>query len=387
MWMATVSTSTAIWVQQLVVGWVIYDLSRSALLTSLGLGVGMLPLLMSPLGGLLADALDRRKLLAFSFAYRGAVALGFSVVVILGLVETWHIFLFSLMMGLGMVVTAPAWSSLVGKVVPKENLVNAFALTTLGSSITGLAVPVVAGLLVVFVGPGVTMLLGATMYVASSSIVMAVRSEGPGGNGLHRRSALSELAYGVRYVARDRLLMGVVLLAAVPAILAIPFLQGLMPVFASEVFEVGPAGLGMLMSALAAGATLGTFALASLGTLRRKGLYLIFGLALASVAMIAFSRSPSAFLAVPVLVLVTGGLSTFHAVGSAVVQTVVPDELRGRVSSLNSALMGLSPLGFVLSGGLAALLGAPMAVLIAGSAIGFLLLGLSLRFRRLRRFE
>ena len=388
LWAGTVASSAAMWVQQLVVGWLIYDLSRSAVMTSLGLGVGALPLLLvAPLGGLLADGWDRRKLLAFSFAYRAAVALGFTVVVMLGLVETWHIFLFSLMMGLGVAVSGPAWSSLVPRVVPRENLVNAFAVASLGASATGLAVPVMAGLLVAIVGAGGALLFGATMWLVASAVVLTMRVERPDRNDLHRRSAISDLADGARYVLREPLVLSLILFASVFAILIPPFIRGLMPVFASEVFNVGPAGLGLLMSSLGAGSVLGTFTLASLGDMRHKGRYLVGGFALAGAAMIAYSHSPSVVLALPVLILVTAGLSTSFSLSEASIQGVVPDKLRGRVSSLEFALLGLSPVGFMLSGGLAALLGAPSATMVAGIAMAVLLLGLSLRFRQVWRFE
>ena len=153
------------------------------------------------------------------------------------------------------------------------------------------------------------------------------------------------LLEGIRYVLNTPLLLGLFALNAMPAMLIMPSVNGLMPVYAAEVFEVDARGLGLLVSAFGAGSTLGTFALASLGDIKAKGIALICGIIITAVTTLIFSVNaffPTAYLN---LMIISAAMMMYFSVTSAVVQGTVPDEYRGRVTGLYMITWGAVPAG------------------------------------------
>ena len=387
-WAAILLTSSAQWLQQVVVGWLTYEVTRSPLLTVLAMGLAALPnLVVAPFGGVLADRWDRAKLLATAYAFKGTLTAGFAAAVVSGRTEAWHIFAFIMAMGLAQSLSFPARLAIVPRIVPREYLFNAFAISMLTSSSARLAVPAAAGLLIAVLGPGRSLFAGAAMFLVASATVATIKLRTAEREQARPRSAVKDLLEGVRYVKGEPVLLPVVLMGAATYLLIVPTVHALMPVYASEVFKVGPAGLGLMMSALGLGATLGTLLLASIGEVRYKGRFMLGCLALVAVAALAFSRIPVLAVALPVLVLLNGGFDTFGAVRQATLQAVPPDVLRGRASGVNQMGSGLLALGSLLLGGVAELFGAPSATLIGALMMGPCLVGITLRYRRVWAFS
>ena len=145
LWTATLLAGGAGWTHQVVVGWLTFYMTQSALLTSLALGLGALPFLfVGPVAGVLADGWDRRKLLALCFGYQATITAGFAGLLVVGSIETWHMFAFVLATGLSSAVLHPAMMSLLPNTVPRESLLNAFALRSLAFNATRLTVPALA---------------------------------------------------------------------------------------------------------------------------------------------------------------------------------------------------------------------------------------------------
>jgi MFS family permease len=388
LWGATLTSSSGFWVQEIVVGWLTYDLTRSPLITSLALGLAVLPLLPgAPVGGVLADLLDRRKLLVAVWAYQAVVTAGFSVAVLVDRVETWHIFAYVLAMGSAWAVSDPAWFAIVPNIVPRRSLINAFALGWLAHHLAQLAVPAAAGLLIALKGPGPALVAGAVMFLGGSLAAAVMRVDPPGRVEARRVEPLQQFREGIRYVRDERTVLGLILIGAVTLLLLPPFVNGLMPVYASEVFHVGPAGLGLLISAIGIGSTASAILLASLGDVRHKGRAIVIALVLLIAGAIAFSRMPAIGLAIPPLVLLSGALTAMFAVQEASIQSVVPDRLRGRVSSVGTMITGFYAVGSLLGGGLAELLDAPTATLAGSAMLVVVSLGLLLKFKQVWRFE
>ncbi len=370
------------------VGWLTYDVSRSPFLTVLAIGLGTLPyLLTAPIGGVLADRLDRARLLASIYLGKALVYVVFSVVVIAGWVEVWHVFAFVITMGLLQSVAFPARQSIVPSVVPRDYLVNAFAVMLLTSSTLQLALPTLTGLSIEIQGPGATLLVGAVMYLGAAIAVGTVRLPAADRMGTRTESVLGQFADGLRYVRRDPVLLPVVLMSAAVYILIVPTVHGLLPVYASEVFDVGPVGLGLMASSLGVGAALGAVILASVRTLRHKGRLMVGCLVLSFVAAAAFSQSPSLLVALPLIVLVNVGFDGFAMVRTASIQIVAPDAMRGRATAVNSMGSGLAPIGGVALGAVAQMLGAPFATLIGAVLMALVLLLIVNRSRHIWRFD
>ena len=385
-WLATMFSSGGFWLQQVIVGWLTYEVTDSAFWTSVALGLDALPILfVGPVGGLLVDNFDRRKLMAFIYGYQAAVTLIFATVVLTGNLQAWHIFAFIFFMGLAWVVTDPARMSLISNIVPRESLVNAFALNSMAFSVTRLATPAVGGVLIAVAGAGPALLVETTLQIGAVCAVLALRVVTIPKPRMNLASVRDGLLEGVRYVLNTPILLGLFALNAMPAMLIMPSVNGLMPVYAAEVFEVDARGLGLLVSAFGAGSTLGTFALASLGDIKAKGIALICGIIVTAFTTLLFSVNaffPTAYLN---LMIISAAMMMYFSVTSAVVQGTVPDEFRGRVTGLYMITWGLFPLGSLLAGWLAENLGVQHATQITSGIMLLILAFAAWRFRTLWR--
>ena len=386
--MSTLFASSGFWLQLVVVGWLAYQVTESAFWTTLALSLDTLPiLLVGPVGGLLADNFDRRKLLVFIHSYQAVLAAAFACVVLTGNLEAWHIFAFIFFMGLGWVITDPAHMSLIPNMVPREKLINAFALKSLAISAPRLAVPALGGVMIVFAGPGLTLTIEAALQICAVFAVLQMKVPKPARPSLHVPSAFRELRKGVRYVLNEPVLIGLFALAATVVLLAMPLIHGLMPVYAAEVFHVDARGLGLLMSAAGAGSTLGTFVLASMGDVRAKHVVVLASVGALTLSTAIFSVNAFFHTAYLNLMIVSAAIMVFMAVSSAVVQSTVSDEYRGRVGGLFMMTWGLLPLGSLAAGFMAERLGAPHATQMAAAAM-LLLFGLAVwRIRALRHLN
>ena len=388
LWLATVFSSGGFWLQQVVVGWLAYETTGSAFWTSLALGLDALPiLLVGPIGGVLVDNFDRKKMLAIIYGYQAVVTAVFSAVVLTGNLEAWHIFAFIFFMGLSWVVTDPARMSLIPNIVPRESLVNAFALNSMAFSVTRLALPALGGVMIAVWGPGPTLLLEAALQVCAVCTALYLKVRKSDRPALRLPTVFSDLREGVRYVLSQPLLIGLFTLTAMPALLVMPSIQGLMPVYAAEVFNVDARGLGLLLSAVGAGSTLGTFALASIGDIRRKTVVVLVSVLVLAVGTAIFSINVFFHTAYLNLMIVSAAMMTLFSVSSATVQSTVPDEYRGRVSSLYMLTWGLFPFGSLAAGFLAERLGAPHATQIAAGTMLVLFALAVWRIKTLRRLD
>ena len=387
LWASTLFFSGAFWMQQVVMGWLTYELTQSALLTSLAMGLDALPILIAgPLGGLLVDRWDKRKLLAGVFLYQSLLALGFGALALLGTVNAWHVFTFIFLMGVAWVIADPARMALIPSIVPRHSLVNAFALNSLAFGITRLAIPAVGGMLLAFAGAGYAILLQSALVAIAAATALglnvvpsAVQSK------LNPKVALSEILEGARYIREHQVVLGLLLFGFLPTVLISPFLHGLIPVYAAEVYEVGPATLGLLMSAVGAGFLTGTLVLASLGDVPHKGLMILGCIALICVSMVAFALNPTIALAYPIVALGSMGTMGYFSITSATMQSILPDGIRGRVSGIYILTFGAMPLGNLTAGVISENFGAPVATLIACGLIVIAATLLMLKFPSIRR--
>ena len=382
LWGLTSSASAGWALQEVVIGWLTYDLTGSAFLTSMALGLGALPVLVvGPLGGLLVDSLDRRSLLAAVSAYQAVVTSAFAIMVILDRIEAWGILSFALLAGLPWVVAEPSRMSLVPRFVPKEGLVNAFALNSMAFSATRLATPALGGLMLAVMGAGPALLVQVGLSGVGVFMALSLRFEETNRVAFRLGSALTGLKEGARYVRGEPVILGLILLGAIPPVLVMPFVHGLMPVYAAEVFDVGPGGLGVLFAALGVGSTIGTVGLASLGQVRRQGRLIVLALVWLGVGMALLTQVQSFVVALPVLATLGVGVSGFWTTTTAAILVRVDEQLRGRVAGLYMVTWGLYPVGSLLAGTLAERFSPPTATITAAGLVAVSLTAMLLRSR------
>ena len=386
-WASSFFSISGFMLQQVIIGWLTFHLTQSAFLTVVVLGLDALPiLLVGPMGGVLVDLWDRRKLLALASSYHATISLAFGVLEILGRVDTWHIFGFVVMMGLGWVVVDPGRMSVISTVVPKQNLVNAFALNGMGFSMARFAAPAAGGVVLALAGPGEALLLEAAVHLTAVPLILLISLPPRDRAKTQVLSVFSEMLAGARYVRGEPAILLLLVIGIIPPLFVFPFVNALMPVYASEVYDTGSIGLGLLLSSVGAGSAIGTLVLASFGEIKFKGRLIVGGIAVTGVAMVAISQNPYFALAFPCLMVLSAAVTMFHATTGATIQGIVQDEFRGRVSSFYILAFGLWPVGSLISGSLAQGLGAPSATLIASGLVAAALAAALLRSRAVWRF-
>ncbi len=370
LWVASVGTSGGYFFQQVLIGWLTYDLTQSAFLTSVALGLDKLPnLIAAPLGGVLVDNVDRRKVLAIVPAYQCALSVAFGLVILLGLVEPWHIFAFVLLMGFSWVIIEPARMAIIPGIVGEERLVNAFSLVQLAFSTTMLIGPLVGGIALASMGPAAAVFVAAGSQFVAMLIGTAIRTRNRTESRVTLHTALSGLAGSFRLVRDTPVVQAMLLMALIGPLVVVPFSSGLMPVFAAEVYGVGPTRLGALLSLIGAGSMMATIVLASMGDIPRKGYAVMAGVLIASVGLVLLAVAPSFSLAVLAALVVGVGFTSAQTLVSSLLQRVVPSDYRGRISGIWMMTWGTVVSGGLVAGALAGPLGAPLAALVgAGMA-------------------
>ena len=387
LWTGTMLMGAGQWIQQVTLGWLLYELTSSSVLLGVLNGLRALPFLVAgPIAGVAADRMDRQRLMLSSQYLLVATALGMGVVVASGLVEVWHIFLFTLITGIAWSFNEPVRQSLVPNVVPKEDLMNAIALNSAGFNLTKIAGPALGGVLIALFGAAGNFFVQGAAYMGVLVMVYLMHVP-PTPEEARRSSAMANLKEGFSYVWSTPAVLALMMTAYVPRVFAVPY-QTLMPVFQKDVLGVGPEGLGMLMAAPGVGAVFAVLTLASVASrLKRQGLLLLASLILLGIFLILFSRITSFPLALLVLVAVGAFQVLFMATTNTMLQVIVPDELRGRVMSLYMLDRGLMPAGALFAGVTAHFIGAPATVSMMGAIVIVLVLVVAWRVPLIRALE
>jgi len=373
---ATVATAFAIEMSFVAIGWQVYAIHRDPL--DLGLvGLAMflpLPLLALPAGHL-SDRYPRRTVLALAIALDAVVAVGLLAVTRAGAEETWPFFALAFGTGVASAVGAPAGRAMTPSLVPQAILVKAFAQRSVALQLSVIVGPAVGGLLFAL-DPELVYVVSSVFSLAALVAILAMHT-GRDGAGAGSPDLASVLG-GVRLVRRTPVLLGAISLD----LFAVLFggAVALLPVFARDVLEVGPAGLGLLRAAPAVGALGAAIVLAHRPVHRRAGRTLLTVVALYGITIVVFGLSETMWLSL--LALAAGGaVDTVSVVlRQTILPLVTPDELRGRVTAVEMVFISASnELGAFESGVAAALIGAVPAVVFGG----LVTIGVALTWTRL----
>ena len=384
LWTGTFMMSAGQWIQQVTLGWLIYDLTGNSMLLGALNGLRALPFLITgPMAGVAADRMDRKKLLLRTQWILVVTALCMGSVVASGYLKVWHIFLFTLITGVAWTFTEPVRQSMIPSLVPKKELANAIALNSGGFNLMKIIGPALGGGMIALFGASGNFFVQAIAYTGVLFMVYWMHVP-PTPEEARRSSALANLKEGFVYVWSTPAVLALMMLAYVPRIFAVPY-QTLMPVFQKDVLKVGPEGLGLLMAAPGLGALLAVLVLASVATrLRRQGVFLVISILILASFLILFSRIKSFPLALITLVAAGVFQMFFLASTNTLLQLTVPDKLRGRVMSLYMLDRGFMPAGALFAGITAHLVGAPATVATMGAIVIVLTLLVAWRVPALR---
>lgn len=368
LWGGTMLMSAGQWIQQVTLGWLLYDLTGSAILLGALNGLRTLPFLVSgPIAGVVIDRMDRRKLLIQIHYVLVVTAFAMGALAAASLVRVWHLFVFTLITGVAWSFNQPLRVTLVSNTVPQRELTNALALESGGFNITKVLAPVVGGALIAWFGVAGNFFVQGAAYAGVAFMIYLIRVTTPARTS---ESSISQhFKEGLAYTWSNPLVMALMVTAFVPGIFAMPYLA-LTPIFQKDVLKVGPEGLGLMMAAPGVGAILSMLLLASIANrVMRQGLLLLSALIVWGCFLILFSRTTTLPLALLALSGIGGCQIFFGVTSNALIQSIVPNELRGRVLSLYLIDRGLSPAGSMLAGVMAHMIGAPATVAILGSFV------------------
>ena len=280
--------STGQWVQQVTLGWLLYDLTGNSMLLGALNGLRALPFLVTgPMAGVAADRMDRRKLLLYTQWVLIITAILMGALVASPFLHVWHIFLFTLITGVAWTITEPVRMSMIPSVVPKRDLANAIALNSGGFNLMKVIGPALGGAMIAWFGAADNFFVQGIAYTGVLAMIYLMHIP-PHSADAKRATAFANLKEGVAYVWSTPAVLALMMLAYVPRVFAVPY-QTLMPVFQKDVLHVGPEGLGLLMAAPGIGAVIAVLTLASLGhRIKRQGLLLVGSIVILGFFLIRF---------------------------------------------------------------------------------------------------
>jgi len=350
--------------QQVAVVWQLYLLTRSPLALGMLGFFRIAPIAVFALGGgVLADALDRRRLMLVTQTLLALVSVAFAILSHTQRTTPAAIYALSFVAGAATAFDNPARQALVPRLVDSEQLPNALSLYVTTFQIAMVAGPSIGGALLATSGPTAIYVLDVLSYAAVIGALLSMehRQTGRGVSQINAGAALD----GLRFIRRSPLIWSTMLLDFIATFFAGSLL--LLPIFADQLLQVGPRGLGLLYAAQPVGAALMGVGLSSFPPLRRQGAALLWAVAVYGAAVALFGVSRWFWLGF-VLLAISGAADTVSAVIRNIVrQTQTPDELRGRMSSVNMVFfMGGPQLGEVEAGVVAKLFGARVSVVSGG---------------------
>ena len=382
----------AFWMDLLVLGWLVLELTGSPFLVSLVGTFRLLPLgLTGFIFGSLGDRFPKRRILIAAQVVNTIATMGLTVLLLLGTTQLWHLYLTALITGAAWAADFPVRRALIRDLVPEEAVVNAVALDA--ASLTGMSMVgrFLGGGLIALSGAGGSYLFLCLCYVVGLVMLLRVSASPPDAPDVsgqpHRNSLIQGIKEGLVYSWRTPIVRSVLLVTVLFNLLVAPYLQ-LTPIFAKEVLGVGPALLGLMSGMDGMGALLGSMVLATMGSnLRRLGVVFLAGTLVVSISIVLFSASTVFLLSVATLFFAGIGLSGFATMQIAIVVSVARPDMRGRAIGAVTLAIAAMPLGMVYMGLLADRYGAPAAVG-ANAAACLVLLLIMVAFQPgLRRFK
>jgi len=388
LWTGTLISHTGDWLDQIALNWLVLEQTGSAFyLGMVNLCRGMPILLFTLIGGAVADRMERRRLMMLTQGTAMGLAVLLAVMVLSGNAPLWGILVIATMRGSVIAFNLPARHSLIPMLVPREDLPNAVALNSMTMNVTKVLGPVLSGLIIAAFGTGACFALNAVSFVAVLWTLAMMRFPPASAEVTAPKEALvTSIFSGLRFVRSNRVILLLVLVSLIPTFFAQPYIQ-LLAIFAYDVFQTGPVGLGILTASAAFGSVFGALVMAGSGASMQRGSVMLALLIGCGVSLAGFAANPSATAAPFILFFVGALFMAYNATHATLLQLVVPDIYRGRVLSTLFLNRGIVSLGTAGSATIASVLGARAAYGLMATGVilfGLALLTLTPVIRRLR---
>ena len=368
LWLGQIVSVTGSQMQSVAINWHVYLLTKSALALGLvGLFRGAPIIVCSLVGGVVADAVNRKRLMIATQSVMLTTAALLAVATIMGLKSVWPIYILSAFASAENACDIPARQSLMPSLVPAADFPNAVSLGLVVFNVATIGGPALAGFVLAGSGPAIIYAINAASFLAVIAALLAMRVTGSPDLQVGRRDALSftALKEGLQFVWRTPIIVQTMTLDFAATFFASATL--LLPIFARERLHVDARGYGFLAAAPAIGSVITALVMARIGTFRREGRLVVVAVAIFGVATAAFGVSRVFWFSLLMLA-ATGAADTVSTVlRQTIRQLVTPNHIRGRMTAINMMFfMGGPQLGELEAGALAALIGAPLSVVVGG---------------------
>ncbi|HYA30097.1 MAG TPA: MFS transporter [Acidobacteriota bacterium] len=366
--------------------WQIYELTNSPLqIGLLGLARALPQIFLLLVGGLLADAIDRRKLMMCTQSGLFCVSTSLALLSFFGKASPHMLYAATMFLAIFTSLEQPSRQSMIPNLVPRANLAQALALQGTQRYVPIIAGPSLAGVVLAFSGPAACYAVDACSWLAMLSALRILRAKVPEGGGW-KTISFESLRQGFQFVWSHGVIFPLMVLDFSATFFGNA--RGLFPIFARDILFVGPKGLGLLYASRAVGSLFAAIGMTMLGPVRRGGRWIIIGITIYGLSTAIFAQSRVFWFSVLMLALTGVGDTISSILRSTINQLSTPDELRGRMSSINSIFTSNGPqLGQFESGLVAAWFGAEVSALTGGLATLLILGAVAAAYPIVRQFR
>ena len=386
LWLGMMAMMAGMQMQMLARGYLVYDLTGSAsLLGFVSAGMAIPMLFLAPFGGVIADRVERKRLIQGGQFIVAIFALIIGAAIFTDRIEWYHLLIVSILQGTVWTFMMPARQAIIPQIVGPERIGNAMALNAAGMSAMTLIAPAVAGGLYAWAGPANVYFIISGLSILSVIVTTLVPKPERAAAPSQKRNMFSDIGAGLVYIKGNSMVLVLLVMGLATTLLASPF-RMLLPVFVVDIYHRGPDSMGLLVAIMGGGSLVGSLAIAALGNWRR-GMLLIIGSFVSGAALLLISAFPFYFAGAAIMVLVGLGDAGRRTINMGLIMEVVEDQYRGRVMSVFMMNFGLMPLGVLPAGMIADALGGQMAIAILGALLILVTVAVLFSQKGLRSFQ
>jgi MFS family permease len=377
------------WMDQVTRGWLIYELTNSAVQLGLVRGIQAVPfLLLSPIAGSAADRYSRKLQVIVAQAANGLIYAVTAVLIFTGEIRPWHVYVTAFLMAMVQVFQQPARGAMVSDAVPPENLTNAIGMNAVVFNVARSTGPALAGMLIAIFGTGGSYTVQAIFFFLATVWTVQLSSTQQAERRAHDHASHAEsfgrsIIEGFKFSWKNEEVRTSLLIVTFASLFIVPFTT-LLPVFARDILGVGATGQGLLLTAMGIGALCSAILIASVGDQLPRGMLMLGGVTVYGFLIVIFAGSHWFQLSLVVM----GIVGLCHVFAHALVQTVIqfysPSEFRGRTIAIFHMSQVIMTIGAMLTGSLSALIGARWAVASMGIVGALTMIGIYVIFPRAR---
>lgn len=383
-WFGMLISLIGSWIQTVAQSWLMFDLTHSAFLLGFAGFLTFIPVfLFTLLAGVVADRVNKIRILLVTQSAFMVLAFALGLLAQTKLITTGHIMAIAALNGIVMAFDGPSRQAIVAELVGRQHLLNAIALNSAAFNSARIIGPAFAGILIAAVGmSGCFYINGASFLAVIAALLMIKNRERLLAN-CSNTHAFTDLKQGLAFIVGNKKLLALIGMVAVISLCGFSYVI-LMPVVAADILHVGAKGFSILMSCAGIGALTAALTLAGLGDFRHKGLLLRFAAITFGLALMVFSLSKTYTVSLLVLIAIGWSSVTTLSIINTLLQTNVPDNFRGRImSAYMFTFSGMMPLGNLLAGWLAHILGVMQALMLGGLVCFIFFVSLNLKYPQL----